>query len=77
MSLTVIDPHDGTGYEIAYENKAWTIRETGDGLIPPPLRGRGPWPTQEQAFRALREMCAHKEEDTFHPVSPGLRSAKG
>ena len=63
MAMTVIDPSDGTSYELTPEGGKWTIRETATGRLPHGLSTGGPWKTEEQALDALRQMCSHKTAD--------------
>ena len=60
MAMTVIDPSDGTSYELAPDHGRWTIRDMATGQ-PPQELSSGPWKTKEQALDALRQMCSHKE----------------
>jgi hypothetical protein len=69
MSTTVIDPTDGTAYDLVRLGGKWDICEAGTDRRPAELDGTGPWDSPEQALQALRTMCAAKE--------PVHRTARG
>ncbi|HZU36532.1 MAG TPA: hypothetical protein VFA18_11515, partial [Gemmataceae bacterium] len=58
-----IDPTDGSTYEVVSLGRYWDIQESGTGHRPGALQDEGPWPSQEQALRALRQMCQQKERE--------------
>jgi hypothetical protein len=61
MATTVIDPTDGSTYEIMSLGRYWDILDSGTGHRPDALHDDGPWPSLEQALAALRTMCQQKE----------------
>jgi hypothetical protein len=74
MSLTVIDPCDGNCYEIRYEGREWRIYDTATGRPPRELAGRSSWQSEQQAVKALAEMCLHRDHDARPPTTRVGRS---
>ena len=69
MAITVIDPSDGSSYDVLSDGVGWTIRENANGRPPAELQGRGPWQTAEHALKALRDMF--RTRIPVHSLSDG------
>ncbi len=63
MATTVIDPTDGSTYDIVPAGRYWDIRQAVTGDRPEGLEDKGPWPSMDQALAALRELCQRKQRE--------------
>lgn len=64
MATTVIDPTDGSSYDIVSVGRYWDVVESSNGDRPEGLHDQGPWASLEQALAALRAFCQKKEAQT-------------